>query len=276
MLTEPFERFLKQANETQRKNVASQRQGFCQFIEAARASIVAPARARLHQAQDLLALLAPWRVEHDILGEAGLTGNENVYTELLRWCLVSQPEPAQAVQHTFLSAVLSETKHRSAVIPRTQFVTSSGVPDLVLPYEDLLVVIEAKTSTSEHEAAQTGKPQTEAYGMATRAALRLPDTHPTKVILLTPDRRDPQSDTAIGASYLQIVCAIVRGLSGIDLSKELEGGYRQIIGHFLRGAVPRGLDMYALLGVRTWESDDVLIEHAQSLDVLLKIVGDGR
>ncbi len=175
----------------------------------------------------------------DLILVAGHRHVENCYTRLVAWALgYKNPSPiAEAIQRRWLRRLLplDRVPNPLRVIQQLQ-TDDGGTPDLALLGDDLVVVVEAKTRTAEHEAAQTGRPQTEAYLEATREALRVPADAPGWVIYLTMRGDEPANKAAVATTFVELALVILEALDGV--SAENAWPYRSLASHWLLHAAP--------------------------------------
>ncbi len=153
-LVDEFRRFLSLAEPFLRVPMHE----FEAFLMQSREILLGSLPQRLQAIQPAIEKLRPWLTSSDLdlLRIAGLTHDENAYTELLAWALrpSTHPETALDRQRAWLCYldVPGAGDLIEATEPQTQLHTKHGIPDLVLVYPSLAVVIEAKTSTLEHFA----------------------------------------------------------------------------------------------------------------------------
>lgn len=193
----------------------------------------------------------------DVLELSGITGDENKYTRLLAWLLypTEHPEFAATCQRAWLGHVLQGFTPDGAAIPQPQLVTDDGIPDLVLRYGDVPVVVEAKTGTSEHPTPGSRSMQTIAYPAAVLRKFELPPGGPSHVIFLTPDRRRAANEDARPVSYLETALVLARAVDAATVPERVRQAYRAVLGHFAAHALPPGLDLADVLAaVRAWRA----------------------
>lgn len=261
---EDFQAFVEQATPLLRRDAPVR--AFLDFVQNAETVILADATADADGLTRAAAILQKCCGEHDLFAEAGLTGREDPTTELVRWLLApsSHPESALARQHAWLESIAWQGSLPTApVLPETQWGTLEGpIVDLVLPYPERVVVVEAKTGTDEHEAGATGKLQTDFYAEA--VARQLPRTVPPMVVYLTLDGRDA-SGSAIPATYATVACAVARALgpSWDTMHVATREAFRVVMVHLLRHGGPADLTraqaVVAKLATtaRTWTPDEL-------------------
>jgi hypothetical protein len=193
----------------------------------------------------------------DVLRIAGITHDEDRYTELLSWLLrpAAHHRLGEACQRAWVRHATGR-EPLIAVAPRTQVWTDDGIPDLVLPYPERPLIVEAKTRTAEHATPRTRQMQTVSYPAAVNSALGLPPDGPTDVVFLTLDRAAPANATARAMSYLesaQVLAAVVETQPAPD---DVRAAYRIVLGHLARAAVPTDFDLGSTLqAVRAWRED---------------------
>ena len=177
-------------------------QEFRSFVEAARPLLLETIRDQLGVIQEALQCLRPWLLEDrfDLLRVARLTGAEDPYTELLAWAIDPATDSAigAACQRDWLASLgITEAMGLGAARPMTQFATDDGIPDMVLNYPDLLVVVEAKTGTAEHATPLSGEMQTHSYPAAVRRRIGRPSDFSTTTVFLTLDGSEATNGEAI-------------------------------------------------------------------------------
>ena len=223
---------------------------FRSFVEQASPLIVAPIRQALVELRERVRLLRPWIMPHDLLAVAGLEYNEDAYTELIAWALHPRTHPPSAKprQRAWLESLRLPVGNElwSPADPITQVSTADGIPDLVLRYDDIVVVVEAKTGSAEHDTP-SGTPQTRAYPRAVANALRLAPYIPVHIVFLTPDRRAADNPDAVCTSYLDFVVALARALDPAELPDDLRTAFKMLFTHLTLHAVPLGYDSRPVL-----------------------------
>ena len=189
-LLDMFEAFCEQAKPAlEQAKPKPPADGFRRFLKAAEPLLLDSVSARLPAIQEALRDLKPWLLDEllDILDVARVTASEDPYTELIAWAISPSvnSELAVACQRAWLGALgVEEAVVNDPVDPMTQFSTDSGIPDLVLAYQNLLVIVEAKTRSEEHKASNTRLMQTKAYPSAVRRRLNKSDDFPTAMVFL--------------------------------------------------------------------------------------------
>ncbi len=225
---------------------------FRDFVDHAEDLLQQAVAKQLPHIRKRLACLQTWLLPEkcDLLQVAGLSYVENSYTELIAWCLDPKTDIAAALacQRSLLAifGVPDFGDRKVPAQPRTQFVTFvKAIPDLVLQYDNLLVVVEAKTGTGEHETP-TGENQTVAYPKAVRSTLGLPENFATVMVYLTPDRSSPAAAAAVAVSYLEIAIAFAAGLQAVVLNEDVKTLYKLVITHLATCAVQPQPDVRGL------------------------------
>jgi hypothetical protein len=249
---------------------------FRQFGELAHAAVVAPLATRIESLRTGLAALEGWLIPPtlDLLEIGGLTWDENAYTELIRWafCPMANPEAALSCQQAWIRRLrLKGCTAATAATARSQVVTSNGIPDLVLEFSDIVLVVEAKTGTSEHESPD-GQMQTHAYAEAVRAVLELNQSKRILVIFLTPGRRLPSNPKAMSTSYFELALALAEGLQGIALGTHLQTAYAMLITHLATCAQPKQIPLQGLLANCRKESNLLLKSNFNGTIELAKLL----
>lgn len=241
-------------------------QEFLAFLARARPTLAAPLRDLANELAPEVQELAEWMLDHDLLRIARRRYDEDAYTNLIAWALHPDTHPASALtrQRGWLRVLWpDEPPHISEVTtPLTQVWTEeSGVPDMVLNLADLTVVVEAKTGSREHEAAQTGKDQTLVYPEAVRKVLELPDDKPVHMVFLTPDKRPASNENAILTSYAEFATGLAVGLRDVALPADVRHSLSTIITHFATCSSPGDEDDVVRLvrSSATWLGDEAVV-----------------
>lgn len=206
-------------------------------------------------------LIRPWLIEHDLLRIARVTLIENSYTELARWALDHHTHPESSLhrQEAWLKSVNvvvpKEASRKYAEI-YTQVVTDDGIPDLILQFPDLVVVVEAKTRSYEH-SSPSGLPQTIAYPEAVRQKLSLPQETRVEMVFLTLDGSLPENTGAHSATYAGFVFATASALDLTSLPEDVRWAYRLLFTHLLTCQVSDASNIVGMLDeVAGWEAID--------------------
>ncbi len=218
---------------------------FRAFVERATPVATAHARALIRRLTPVGRTLRPWLVPHDLLEVAGYAYVETAYTSLLSWALFppGRPDAALACQRAWASRVASGLVVHRAAEPYHQLWTEDGIPDLVLVYDDGVLVVEAKTKSAEH-GAPSGAPQTVAYALAAPGALGVEHAHKTcHLVYLTTDRSKPAYPQAVASTYAELAFALAAAGQTLAADDPLRPAYAMLITHFVRCAVPRGANV---------------------------------
>ena len=223
---------------------------FESFIAQAKPVLIRQIRAALRAHRPQLTNVCRWVVPEsvDILAVAGLSGDEDRYTNLIAWMLwpEGKPELALRCQKAWLKSLglhKIAMQMKKAIKPVPQFVTKNGRPDMVMHFQqpDFILIVEAKTGTEEHETPNSDW-QTQAYPAAVRERLGLPKNHPGAMVFLTRDGREAVNSNAIVTTYELLVTVIAASLSPDEISHNLRWAYSTVITHFLTHAVPSETD----------------------------------
>lgn len=248
---------------------------FQQFIGAAGPILAQSLGVRLDYALSTLSALKPWLLDdqHDLLHLAQITRAEDPYTELLAWAINPATDlavGAECQKNWLLSLGVDDAGSIDAVIPSTQFATDDGIPDLVLHFPNLLVVVEAKTGSSEHVTPTSGQMQTVSYPSSVRRRLGKPRDFPTKMVFLTLDRSEATNGDAIRTSYFELAVSLARTLNDLDVPMDLAPLYGLIVNHF---ATKTGVRI-GELKLLTESSPDAgqIIRHAKPLTQMLHLL----
>lgn len=223
---------------------------FESFVAQATPIVIREVRETLQARRATLEKLCRWVVPRscDLLTAAGLSGNEDFYTNLIRWMLWPEGRPNVALrcQRAWLNALGLHDVAASigeAVEPVVQFRTADGRPDMVMHFQRpaFLLIVEAKVGSKEHDTPES-EWQTEGYPRAVRQKLGLPEDHPCKMVFLTPGGCEAASPSAVVTTYEALVMAIAESLSPDDLGQGIRFGYSNVITHFLTHVPSGGSD----------------------------------
>lgn len=209
---------------------------FAAFTESAATVLAAEASDLLDELRQSLEIVAPWLLPHDALAIAGVTHSEDPYTELLAWLLGEAAHPASvaARQRHFLMIAAPELLAQ-VTLPgevRTQVTTDDGIPDLVIQFDQGLLIVEAKTGTGEHPTP-SGTPQTLAYPEAVRRAFGLGANTPVSVAFLTLDGALPANPRAVSVTWAGSALAVCRSLHDTDLPGRARTTFAVVLNHLL-------------------------------------------
>jgi hypothetical protein len=223
---------------------------FRSFVRSSIPHVAASLESVLPALRSQVQIAHRWLITHDLLAIAGLTYVEDAYTELLAWALSPEThfESALARQRSWIKSLgLAEVLAvRFAATPSTQVVTDDGRPDLVLHYDDGVIVVEAKTGTVEHEAP-SGLSQTVAYEPAIRNRLHLSSSIPVHIVFLTTDGASAANPKAIKSTFLRSMLAIVEAIEPFDLPSDFRAAHQMLFSHFATRAAPWGIDAKTLI-----------------------------
>ena len=237
---------------------------FRALIQTATPLVLEPARELLARVAAQLNVLSDFLIpsQFDLLYVAGFEYAEDPYTELMRWAMDPQFHPSLALdcQRSWLHSLGVFEGINAPADPRSQVGTVNGVPDLVMLYEQFVVVVEAKTGSSEHGARGGDVPQTLAYPAAVRESLQLPTDFPTHMVYLTPDRSPAANEDALLATYLGFALVMAETLSkhGGELPDALKWSFAALITHFAICAVPSACDVRLVLQLHQSQRDSRL------------------
>lgn len=182
----------------------------------------------------------------DILTAAGLSRDEVRYTRLIAWMLwpEKRPDLALRLQKAWLKALGCDdisSGLAKAVKPRTELSTDGGRADMVLDYENFIVIVEAKMDTDEH-VTPNDTWQTEGYPASVRRNLNRPQDHPGVMVFLTPDGREAHAKDAIVTTYEILTTVVVETVSPEEVSCEMRWAYSAVITHLLTHTTLGGSD----------------------------------
>lgn len=260
---------------------------FRQFVALAVPLVVADIRGHLPAIARRAALAAHWLVRDDLLAVAGFGFVEDAYTELMAWALHPDTDPASAVdrQQAWLESVCLDNRicGELSCVPQPQFITDDGIPDLVLCYDHLTVVVEAKTGSAEH-AAPSGNPQTVAYPGAVRDRLKLSSEARVEVIFITPNRRLAANSEAKVTTYAEFALALAGVLDARALHPETRAAYAMLFTHLLTCATPTTTVPVRALIQRVeawsrapdWEDDEQIWARRDDLLAAIEILSPER
>lgn len=257
---------------------------FQKFVHNSFPLILSPIRTSLETIGPRFAVIRHWLVPHDLLRIAGFTSAEDSYTELMAWALHPDTHPESAIprQLAWLRVFpfgKALNLNRPA-IPRTQFRTKDGIPDLILEYETLVVVTESKTGSDEHYTP-SGTFQTLAYPVSVRDALRLDDRKPIYVVFITPERRKAANPEAFNTTFIDFCLSLASELEAFVLPDHLRWTYAALFTHFLTCAVPPGIDTRMIVGkAQKWlgnlQDDTFILENLNEITEALNLFLPGE
>lgn len=228
---------------------------FESFISRAKPLVIHEIRQTLLAHRPTIERIGRWLIPEscDTIAAAGLVGDEDSYTNLIAWLLYPQqyPRTALKLQQAWIEALGRPdiaAQMKEAAIPKTQFHTKDGRPDLVLHLEEpsFVLVVEAKTQTSEHETP-AGCKQTEGYLKAVLRQLGLPEDHKGVMIYLTQNLEKASDQMTVNTTYQTLMTTIAGSLSQNDFNPELRLVYASVITHFLTYAAPGGVNAVTTL-----------------------------
>jgi len=218
---------------------------FCSFVEKSKPLVVGPVREKLEELRVFLQPIKPWILPYDLdlLRITQLTYMEDPYTELIAWAIDpnTHPDSGLARQQAWLDTFDfgKPLTIKNEVAPRTQLGTPEGVPDLVLNYEEFVVVVEAKTKSKEHKVRSgKGEMQTIAYESSVLAPLRRKPDTPVYVVFLTENGEQAANSKAYNATYLEFVHSLCLALAGYSLPDEVFWAFCLTITHLFTHACP--------------------------------------
>ena len=239
-----FLAFVEQADEVSRADTT--RQKFQSFVERGEEIILNDAKANVAELSRAAEIIRRSCTAHDLFHEARITGREDPTTELVRWLLApsTHPKSALARQHTWLRTIgWSGALPAEAVEPKTQWATPEGpIADLIVNYNDRVVVVEAKTWSQEHEAGSTGILQTLFYGSAAQKHFK----GEPFVVFMTLDGRAARGSGA-PTTYAAVACAVTKALDEFwdEMEFDTREAFRAVMVHLLRRGGPVDLEAAA-------------------------------
>jgi hypothetical protein len=247
------------------------------FLMQSREILLRGLPERLQEIQPSAEKLRPWLIsaDLDLLRIGGVTHDENAYTELLAWALrpSTHPETALDRQRTWLCYldVPGAGDLIGATEPKTQLRTKHGIPDLVLVYPSFAVVIEAKTSTSEHFAAGSGEYQTIAYPEGVKKELSLAPELPVFMVFLTLEGTKAQNDCAIETRYVDYALGSALALDPSRFAEPYRTLFAAWFTHLIAEASPQELRLLdAIEPILRWRGleSESLLEWVSEIDFL--------
>lgn len=251
---------------------------FVNLCKAGQVAVLEPIRRELGELKRRLRPLRDLysQPQADLLAVAKLTYAEDPYTELVAWALDPRCDRQRGhlTQKTWLESLgIVCDEPFVAAIPETQVYIDQEIPDLLLNYEKVLVVVEAKTGTTEHTTV-TGRYQTQSYPEAARKYYGLPDSHPTQVVYLTVDRSPAKEPKAKCTSYLQFASVLAEVAASGDLTPSDAWAFRMIATHFAFRAVPDSVTVGFVKQLLKAENlpDSQLLRGASAVGVLHRLL----
>lgn len=182
----------------------------------------------------------------DLLLIAGHRHVENSYTRLLAWALGYENSSAVArdLQSRWVAQLGGGSGHGELRV-RPWVITDEGIPDIVAFNETFVLVVEAKTLTTEHEAAGSGKLQTHAYLPAVRKTLGMTDGTAGLTAFVTIRGEAAANPEAIASTFAEVGLLILESVEHANLQgdeSDERGPYRALASHWLTHAAP-GVDI---------------------------------
>jgi hypothetical protein len=254
---------------------------FRQFINNSMPLVVAEIKQQLPLLARLAVLSSKWLIQHDLLAVAGFGGVEDAYTELMAWALhpATHPPSAASRQHAWLRKLGLDTSafKDEVCIPRTQFVTEDGIPDLVLRYASYTVVVEAKTGTTEH-VVPSGTLQTLAYPEAVRRKLEIPNHESIEIVFITPAGREAANRAAKITTFIDFAVCLAEALEREPLAADTRAAFALVITHFLTCSLPGNIPVRETItrivewsGQPEWTDDECVLAHMSGLFAALRL-----
>ena len=263
-LLQAFHQFIADATPIYRRLTAPPpTQEFQTFVDQALPLVVAGLKKDLPVLTDRARLAKRWLVPDDLLAVAGLSYVENSYTELMAWALRPDTHAASALrrQQAWLDSLEPKI---NLVLEKpanlwTQVATDDGIPDLILKFEQGVIIVEAKTGTVEH-VAPLGEMQTVAYEVAVRKKYDFAITVPVYVVLISPDGQKAVNTEARNTSYVSFALALAEQLEAEELPPDTKAAYRMLVTHYLTCATSSTVPVRELVEVivtwpENWQSD---------------------
>ncbi|HSZ59579.1 MAG TPA: hypothetical protein VK797_28305 [Tepidisphaeraceae bacterium] len=249
----PVSEFLKFVQETQHivwhRSAGTPDAQFKEFIDAASPIVAKEIQELLPRIAERAQLTCRWLVRHDLIWEAGLSYVEDSYTSLMRWALDPRTHPASAAkrQRSWLESMgLDDLCGDEPATPKAWERTDDGIPDLVMHFPGGILVVEAKTGSTEH-AAPSGMPQTMAYPEAVRRELGLNREARIEIVFITPDRRAAANPDAKCTTFVEFAIALARALDIEEMHADTRAAYAMVVTHFLTCATPTAVSARELL-----------------------------
>ena len=279
-LIQAFRQFIADATPIyERLTAPPPTQEFQAFVDEALPLVVAGLKQDMPALTERARLAKGWFVADDLLTVAGLSYVENAYTELMAWALRPDTHPASALrrQQAWLDSLEPKINFvlEKPVNLRTQVATDDGIPDLILKFEQGVIIVEAKTGTFEH-AAPSGETQTVAYEAAVRKKYNLVSTVPVYVVLISPNGQKAANPDARNTSYVRFALALAKQLEVEQLPANTKAAYRMLFTHFLTCATSSTVPMREMVEAivdwpEDWQVDDRMpLDRLNILAVAMK------
>jgi hypothetical protein len=225
-------------------------EAFRSFLEASIPIILGRVRSSLPILTRRIRLLKRWLVPHDLLRIAGFSYAEDPYTELIAWALHPETHSESAIhrQKAWLrrAPFFSRLAFEEPAIPKTQYWTDAGIPDLILEYPDSIIVLEAKTGSEEHPTPK-GDLQTIAYPKALARSSPPGNSKAIFTVFLTPDRREAANPEAFNTSFVDFCVSLAEEFEKFRLPDDVRWPFAMLLTHFLTCAIAPGVDISQFL-----------------------------
>lgn len=262
---------------------ARRTESFREFCNNAHRVVLGPLRSQHASIREKLRILVDCFIPEslDLLRLSGHTYREDEYTELIKWVLngaaLSEPWLALMSQKAWLGSLGIGIEISWPGEITTQLFTDDGIPDIVIRFAEMVVVVEAKTGSAEHSTPQ-GQQQTIAYEGAVRRKLKIPLNQRIVVVFLTTDGAEAANPQAICTTYLAFCRAIAPILSASSLPPAARYALSLLVTHLSTCAVPDGVDVRQLFSSNSNESTELslerLLDGIQMLKVLTEMLGE--
>jgi len=210
--------------------------GFTEFVSAARSLIVAPLQNEIKSHQHEIENLIEWMDPHDVLSVAGVTDQENPYSDLFAWSLdPTMCRGAQDRQREWLLmlGLIGSDDNFSPATPIREYPIANGRVDLLLDYDDFTVLIEAKTVSTEHFIS--GNPQTEYYPSNLRKLPRFQNKN-ISIVFLTTSGQKGKSQSAINTTFGEYAQLLCQKFNPNDYEQSESRPLSVLITHFVNSA----------------------------------------
>ena len=212
---ESFSDFIRLAEKALRNASEIRKVEFMRFVDKGVNILSMEARDVYDQLIPFAEVVRPWVFQHNLL-ETAQVFSEDALTELIAWVLhpSTHPESSGLRQNAWIQRILPNRRlsFTKPAVPCTQFWSDDGVPDMVLQYDNFVLVLEAKLDASEHPTPTSGQFQTISYPPAVRRTLKLPLDFPVYMVFMTPDGRKAANPEASNTTYVEFCFAMASAI----------------------------------------------------------------
>jgi len=205
---------------------------FKKFIRHALRTAIARVKHHLPAIVECATITPNWLFNDDLLDVAGLSFVEDAYTELMAWALHPDTHPPSAArrQQEWLKSLGLEQGicGKDPCVPQTQVITEDGIPDLILHFPKLVIIVEAKTSSNEH-LTPSGEMQTISYAQVVRKMFEID----ALTVFITPDRRMAANSQAKLSTFTEFAMFLAKTMKAEDLPQDTRAAFAMLITHFI-------------------------------------------